>query len=410
MGINTNLVHPKAGVNYTDGATLPPIHMVNAFTYDTAEELARVFDNRAPGYAYTRIGNPTVNAFESRITELEGGLGAVACASGMSAVSLALLNLLQAGDEVIAGSGLFGGTLDLFRDLAAFGVKVVYVPHISAENIAPCITGRTRAVFAEIIENPGLYVMDIRETADYLHAQGIPLIVDSTTATPLLVRPIEYGADIVVHSTSKYINGSSDAIGGIIVDSGKFRWDPARYPVFSSWKKYGPYAFLTKLRNTVWRNMGGCMSPMNAYMNTVGLETLGLRMDRCCRTARFLAEELCVEEDVEVCYPTLSGPQQEALVSAQMSGYGGAILTLRTKTQEQAFRLINSLKYAGIASNIGDVRTLVVHPASTIYLHSREDACAAAGVYPGTIRVSVGIEDPEDLLEDFRAAIRELQK
>ena len=409
MGINTKLIHPEHGGIYENGATLPPISQVNAFTYESSQQLEKVFANRAPGFAYSRIGNPTVNAFEDRINELEGGIGAVACASGMSAVSLALLNVLRSGDEIISASGLFGGTLDLFRDLEAFGIKVIYVSRITKENLAPLISGKTRAVFAEVIENPGLFIMDIKETADFLHKKGIPLFVDSTTATFCLVRPFELGADIVIHSSSKYINGSSNSIGGVIVDSGKFRWDPERYPAFGKWKKYGSFAFTAKLRNTVWRNMGGCMSPMNAYLNIVGLETMGLRVDRCCQNARILAKELSGEEAVSVNYPDLINDEnQQALIKNQMNGRAGAILTITAKTKEQAFKLIDSLKYAKIASNLGDVRTLVIHPASTIYLHSNEEARAAAGVCDGTIRVSVGIEDIEDLVDDFRTAIHSL--
>ena len=406
MGLNTELLHPKSGGKYDKGATLPPISMVNAYVYESAEQLERVFLNRAPGFAYTRIGNPTVGAFETRVNELEGGVGAVSCSSGMSAVALALLNVLQAGDEVIAASGLFGGTLDLFRDLQDYGIKVIYAGRMTTELLEPLITEKTKAVFAEVIENPGLFVMDIRRIADFLHERGIPLIVDSTTATPVLVKPLQYGADIVVHSTSKYINGSSNSIGGVIVDGGSFRFTPDRYPGFAEYKKYGKFAYTVRLRNTLWRNMGNCVSPMNAYLNVVGLETLGLRMERCCRNADDLAHALVQEEGVTVNYPTLAGKQQEELLARQMNGFGGAILTLTLPTKAEAYRVIDALKYAGIATNLGDVRTLVIHPSSTIYLHSDEEAKAAAGVTEGTIRVSVGIEDAEDLAADFRAAIR----
>lgn len=406
MGINTDLLHPGSDTSYAYGATLPPISQVNAFIYESSQDIERVFENKAPGYAYTRSANPTVSALESRINELEGGIGAAACASGMAAVSLALMNILSAGDEVIAASGLYGGTLDLFRDLEAFGIHVVYTRRADPESLEGLITDKTRAVFAEVIENPGLYVLDIKKTADFLHERKIPLVVDSTLATPLLVKPIEYGADIVVHSTSKYINGSSNSIGGIIVDGGKFSWDTARYPGFSEWKKYGPFAYISKLRNTVWRNIGGCMSPMNAYLSVIGLETLGLRMERCCENANALAQALCEEEGIQVNYPLLADEEQRELVRTQMNGYGGAILTIRTGSKEQAFDLIHSLKYAAIASNIGDVRTLVIHPGSTLYVHSDEKEKEAAGVYPGTIRVSVGLEDACDLIDDFRSAVR----
>ncbi len=408
MRINTKLLHSKSAKRYADGATLPPISQVNAFTYESSEKLEKVFQNRAPGFAYSRIGNPTVDAFEKRINEIEGGIGAVACSSGMSAVTLALINILQAGDEVIAASGLFGGTLDLLHDLEAFGITVHFLPEIRTDLIEPLISERTKAVFGEVIGNPGLQIMDIQKVADYLHEREIPLIADSTTATPYLVNPIELGADILIHSTSKYINGSGNSISGIIIDGGNFSWDPERYPGLKPYRKFGKFAYLSKLRNGIWRNMGGCLAPMNAYMNIVGLETLGLRMERICYNAKQLAETLQTLEGITVNYPLLEENPYNELAHSQLHGYGGAILTLRAGTKERAYQLINSLKYAGIATNIGDVRTLVIHPASTIYLHSTKEAKEAAGVYEDTIRVSVGIEDIRDLEEDFINAVSAL--
>ena len=284
----------------------------------------------------------------------------------MSAVTLSLLNILQAGDEVIAGSALFGGTLDLLHDLEAFGIKVHFIPRVEKALIEPFLTDKTRAVFGEIVGNPALNVMDVRETADFLHGKGVPLIVDSTTSTPYLLNPIQYGADVVVHSTSKYINGSGDAISGIIIDSGNFSWSPERYPGMKEYKKYGKFAYLVKLRNGIWRNMGGCLAPM--------LE---------------------------------SSPYHE-LAEKQLSGKGGAILTIRAGSKERAYKLINHLKYVKIATNIGDVRTLVIHPASTIYIHSTPEAMEEAGVYDDTIRISVGIEDIKDLIKDFTEAVESL--
>lgn len=410
MRFNTKLLHGKAVTRYADGSTIPPISQVSAFSYETAEELEKVFSGRAPGFAYTRIGNPSVDAFERRIAELEGGKAAVACSSGMSAVTLSLLNILGAGDEVIAGSGLFGGTIDLFGDLKAFGITTRYVKHITVEEIAPLITDRTKAVFGELIGNPGLDVIDLRRVSDFTHSRGIPLIIDSTTATPYLIQPFEYGADIVVHSSSKYINGGGNSISGVIVDSGNFQFDPERYPGFEKYRQFGPFAYLAKLRNGIWRNMGGCLAPMNAYLNTIGMETLGLRMKYICGNALALALALDQIEGVTVNYPALPGNPYEALVKRQFGGKGGAILTLRVGSRERAYRLMNALKYALNATNIGDVRTLVIHPASTIYLHSPAQARADAGVTDDLIRVSVGIEDTEDLIEDFTQAIKSLDQ
>ena len=405
MEFNTALLHGKA----TDdkfGATQTPIYQVSAFSHDSAETLGKVFANRAPGFSYSRIGNPTVDAFEKRIAALEGGIGAIACSSGMSAVTMALLNILHAGDEVIAGSGLFGGTIDLFGDLAQFGITAKFVDSVTAESVEPLINERTKAVFAELIGNPKLDVVDIRSVSEVCHANGIPLIIDSTTATPYLVRPFEYGADIVVHSASKYINGGGNSIAGIITDSGRFRWDSGKFPAFDGYKIFGKFAYLAKLRNGFWRNAGACISPFNAYMCSVGLETLGLRMERICDNAKALAEHIQTLDGVTVNYPALETSPYHDLVRSQFGGKGGGILTVRAGSKEKAFRLINSLKYALIATNIGDIRTLVIHPASTIYLHAADEQREKAGVYDDTVRVSVGIEDRDDLIKDFENAIR----
>lgn len=408
MNFNTTLLHGNAVGSYQDGSTLPPITQVSAFSYETAEQLEKVFQNRAPGYAYTRISNPVVNAFERRVCELEKGKGAVACASGMAAVTMALLNILKSGDEVIAGSGLFGGTIDLFRDLESFGIRTRFVRHISAESIRPLLTEKTKVVFGEVIGNPALDIIDIREVADFVHSRGIPLVVDATTATPYLVNPLSLGADIVVHSSSKYINGSGDAISGLIVDGGSFSWDWERYPGLDEYRKYGKLAYLAKLRNGIWRNMGACLAPMNAFLNIIGLETLGLRMERVCANARRLAEAMEGIEGITVNYPTLQGNPYRELAERQLGGRGGAILTIGAGTKERAYRLMNGLKYAYKATNIGDLRTLVIHPASTIYIHSTPEQKAAAGVEEDTIRVSVGIEDISDLIDDFSLAIKNL--
>ncbi|MBQ8960235.1 MAG: O-acetylhomoserine aminocarboxypropyltransferase/cysteine synthase [Ruminococcus sp.] len=409
MGFNTSLIHGAPGGDRHTGATLTPIYQVSAFAYDSAEKLEQVFSGRAPGFAYTRIGNPTVDAFEKRIADLEGGVGAVACASGMAAVTMTLLTMLRSGDEVVAGAGLFGGTIDLFGDLEALGIKIRYADRVDPETVESLITDRTRAVFAELISNPKLTVVDVEAVSKVCHERGVPLIIDSTTATPYLARPLALGADIVVHSGSKYINGGGNSLSGIIVDGGTFRFDPERYPGLSEYKKFGPRAFLAKLRNGIWRNSGACLSPFNAYMDQVGIETLGLRMERLCSNALALAKAL-QELGLEVRYPALPDDPDYPLVERQLGGKGGAILTVRAGSRERAFRLINSLKYALIATNIGDVRTLVIHPASTIYLHSTPEQRESAGVFDDTIRISIGIEDPEDLIEDLRQAYFESGK
>lgn len=408
MKFNTALLHQQFDSNTQNGATITPIYQVSAFAQSSAEQLEKIFNNKAAGFAYTRISNPTVDAFEKRVAAMENGIGAVACSSGMAAVTMALLNILEAGDEVIAGSGLFGGTIDLFGDLKAFGITTRFVESVTAEAVAPLINEKTKVVFTELIGNPKLDVVDLKKVSALVHKHGIPLIIDSTTATPYLLHSFDYGADIVVHSSSKYINGGGNSISGVIIDSGKFAWDPERYHGFADYKKYGKFAYLAKLRNGIWRNFGSCLAPMmNAFMNTVGMETLGLRMERICSNAKQLAEYLESRKDVTVNYPALQSSPYYDLVQSQFGGKGGAILTIRAGSKEKAFRLINHLQFAVNATNIGDVRTLVIHPASTIYTHSSEQQKRSAGVYDDTIRVSVGIEDIDDLIADFAQAIEQ---
>lgn len=404
MEFNTKLLHGKAVARYADGATLPPITQSNAFQYESFESLERVFAHKAMGFAYSRIGNPTVAAFEQRVNELEGGAGAVATSSGMAAITMALLCILSPGDEIIACSGLYGGTIDLLRDLEKLGIHTRFVRRMTAEEIEPLINEHTRVLFGELISNPALHIMDVTAVAEVAHAHGLPLIVDSTTATPFLARPLSLGADIVIHSSSKYLNGSGAAISGIIVDGGRFSWDYARYPALQGFEQYGKLAFLLRLRTDIWENFGGCMAPMNAFLNVIGLETLGLRMERICFNAAGLAAALD-SLGVKVSYPTLSGHSAHALCEQQLNGRGGGILTFRADSREQAVAILNRLRYAVIASNIGDVRTLVIHPASTLFLKNTEEERIAAGVYDDTIRVSVGIEDIADLINDFTQAI-----
>lgn len=412
MKFNTQLLHGTQGGFDAAGSTLPPVYQTSAFSHESAEKLERVFANKAPGFAYTRISNPTTSAFERRVAQLEGGVDAVSCASGMAAISMALLNILQSGDEIISGSSLFGGTLDLLDDLQAFGIRTRFVESVTAESVQAAITPATRAIFTELIGNPRLDVVDLRAVAAVAEQNGIPLIVDSTTATPALIRPLEHGAHIVVHSSSKYINGSGDAISGVIVDGGKFRWDFDRFPVLKNYRTMGKFAYTARLRQDIWRNFGACLAPQNAYLNCIGLETLGIRMERLCKNALELAQFLqTCPELVSVNYPGLSGSQYRPLIESQMqNGMGGAILTIRAGSKERAFRLQNQLKYALIATNIGDVRTLVIHPASTIYVHTTEQRRQSAGIYDDLIRISVGLEDIEDLKEDFAQAIQQMQK
>lgn len=405
MGFNTEALHKGVVKDQSFGATITPIYQVSAFSYENMEALEKVFNGRAGGFAYTRIGNPTVASFEQRINALEHGNGAVATASGMAAISQGLLNFLSAGDEIIASSGLYGGTIQLFTVLKQLGIKVHYASDLTPSSLDKIFTDKIKAIFAETISNPSLEIIKVKELAEYAHSKKIPLLIDNTTATPFLINPIDSGADIVIHSSSKYINGSADAISGVIIDAGKFKWDFEKYPALAGYKMFGSLAYIVRLRKDSWASIGGCLAPLNAYLNIIGLETLGLRMEKICHNAHKLAEALSNLDGIEVNYPLLDGNKYAQIAKEELKGFGGGILTLRAGTKEKAFRIINSLKTATIASNIGDVRTLVIYPATTLYLHNTKEEMYAAGVYEDTIRVSVGIEDVEDLIEDFKNAI-----
>ena len=407
MKFNTALLHGNFSGDETIGATLTPIFQSSAFGQKSAEQIEKIFHNQAPGFAYSRISNPTIAAFESRITYLEEGIGSVATSSGMAAITATFLNILQSGDEIISTSSVFGGTLDLFRDLENFGIKVCFIDSITKENLDMTVTENTKAVFAETIGNPKLDVTDIRKSAELIHSYNLPFILDNTTATACLVRGINLGADIIINSSSKYINGSSNSISGIITDSGNYKWTADRYPSMKEYVQFGKFAFIAKLRNDTFRNIGCCLSPMNAYFNAIGLETLSLRMERHCQNALRLAEFFENQDGIRaVNYPLLKSSPYSDTAMSQFKGKGGGIFTIRLYTKERAFDFINHLKYAVNITNIGDTKTLVIHPASTIYAHSTQAEQEKAGVYDDLIRVSVGIEDIEDLLEDFGEALK----
>ena len=411
MKYNTALLHGNFNGEANTGATLIPVYQSSAFGQDTAEHIEKIFHNKAPGFAYSRISNPTVASFENRITYLEGGIGSVATSSGMAAIASAFLNILSSGDEIVSKSSVFGGTLDLFKDLEKFGVKTLFVEDITEEELNKVVNENTKVVFAETIGNPKLDVVDIKKASDLIHSFNLPFILDNTTATTYLVKAIDLGADIIINSSSKYINGSSNSISGVITDSGNYKWTAEKHTAMADYIKYGKFAFIAKLRNDTFRNLGCCLSPTNAFYNTLGLETLSLRMERHCDNALKLAESLEGLEGVKaVIYPLLKSSPYYDITNSQFNGKGGGIFTLRLYSKERAFAFINQLKYGINITNIGDTKTLVIHPSSTIYAHSNEEEQAKAGVYEDLIRVSVGIEDIDDLIEDFKNALDYVNK
>lgn len=404
----TTGIHGHAARLDESGATVVPLYQTVSYAHDTAEELAEVFAGNAPGYVYTRMANPTNAALEGRLAELENGIGCVATASGMAAIAAVAIGLLRSGDEVIAASGIFGGTVSLFENvLGRFGVSTRLVRAAQTNEVARAVTARTRMVFVETIGNPGMDVPDLSALGEITRRANIPLVVDNTAATPILVRPGDFGADVVVHSTSKFINGHGTAMGGAVIDTGNFDWAGGPFKdIAERSEKAGRLAFLSHLRNGIGRDLGGCPSPANSHLMLQGLETLSLRMPRHCENARRLAALL--HENPAVCnvnYPGLADNPHRRRTEEQFGGLGGALLTFGLGSRERAFRFINALRLARNVANIGDAKTLVIHLASTIFHEFDAETQRTMGVNPDTIRVSVGIEDFEDLREDFERAI-----
>ena len=338
---------------------------------------------------------------------LEGGFAAVATASGMAAIFNAVSNVLRAGDKIVAGACLYGGTLELFESLRDFGIETVYVSELTPDTLEQAIDEHTKLVFAETISNPKLEVLDIAAIAEVAHVHGIGLVVDNTVATPYLCRPLDLGADVVVESSSKYINGHSNAISGVVIDSGRGPWDPQRYPSMAKWAKFRNMAYTVKLRQGLFRDTGACLSPQNAFLNCTGIETLALRIERACANAQGLAEWFASSgHDVEVDYLGLPSHPGHDVAARQFGGRGfGALMSIRVGSQERAFKVINGVKLPLRVSNIGDTKTLITHPATTVFADNSPQEQQAAGVWPDTIRLSIGIEDLADLIEDFEQSL-----
>ena len=407
----TQFLHGGNDGDEATGATTNTIYPSAAFAYDSAEAIENVFAGREPGYIYTRLHNPTVTAFEKRMTELEGGFGALACASGMAAISSTVLALAGQGDEIISGTGIFGGTYSLFsRTLPRCGVVTRFVPSTDIAAYRAAITDRTRLIFVETVGNPKLDVPDIAAIARVAKDAGIVLVVDSTTTTPYLVRPGALGADIVIHSTSKFINGHGTAIGGVIIDCGSFNWGGPRAALVHEYhKRAGRFAFLAALRSLIHRDLGCCLSPFSAFLMSIGIDSLGVRMQRHCENAAQLAAFLAGDARVvEVRYPGLAAHPEHAVAARQFGGKFGALMAVRLGTRERAFRFINGLERALILANLGDVKTLVIHPASTICRDASAEGRAAMGVTDDLVRISVGIEHIDDIREDFSRSLGKL--
>ncbi len=407
MKTDTLAIHGGFSGDRDTGATAVPIHQTVSYAYKTAQELADVFDSKTPGYIYTRIANPTTTVLEVRLSELEDGIGCIATSSGMAAIASVVMGLVKTGDQLIAAAGIFGGTVSLFENtLGRFGVETVLVDVADTSNFANAINDKTKLIFVETIGNPRMDVPDIPAIAEIAHKANIPFIVDNTLTTPVLFKPGAVGADIVIHSTSKFINGHGTAIGGAIIDTGNYDW---RKGIFEDVKKLseqvGQLAFLSHLRNLIYRDLGGCPAPMNSFLMLQGLETLSGRMTRHCENAKKLAQNLQEHPKVSwVNYPGFIGGRYYERVKKLFNGQGGGLLTFGLDTKERAFKFIDSLKLAKNLANLGDAKTLVIHPASTIFHEFSAAEKEKMGVTADVIRVSVGIEDFEDIKTDFEQA------
>lgn len=402
------VIHDDPGtVSY--GPTTVPIVQSSSFAYETAEELEDVFKGRKAGQVYTRLGNPTTEVLERRLAVLEGGIAAIATASGMAAITTAVMSIARSGDEILASSSLFGGTFSLFRDtLSNFGIAAHFVDPTDLSAIRNNITDKTRLIFVETIGNPRMDVPDIAAIASAARGKAIPLIVDATASSPYLARGCDLGADIVVHSTSKYINGTGSVIGGVLIDMGRFQWGHSgKFPHFDPFvKRYHNFAFTARVRKLVHKDIGACAAPMNSFLLTQGVETLALRMERHCSNALALARFLKVHPKVPwVRYPGLADSPFHEIATRQFKGRYGGLLTLGLADRKSAYRFINHLRMVKNLANIGDAKTLVIHPDSTIYSeYGREDRLLM-GVTEEMVRVSVGIENKEDIIEDFEQAL-----
>jgi O-acetylhomoserine (thiol)-lyase len=416
---DTLQVHAGQQPDPTTGARAVPIYQTTSYAFDSVEHAANLFALKETGNIYTRIMNPTTDVLEKRIAALEGGVGALAVASGSAAVTYAVLNIASCGDEIISASTLYGGTYNLFNHvLPKMGIKVHFVDPDVPENFAQCINEHTKAIYIETIGNPGINIVDIAAVAAIAHQNGLPLIIDNTFGTPYLIRPFEFGADVIVHSTTKFIGGHGTSIGGVIVDSGKFDWaasgrfpdmvnpDPSYHGV-SYANDCGEAAYITKVRVQLLRDTGACISPFNSFLLLQGLETLSLRVAKHVENTKIITAFLANNPLVEsVNYPSLTGNKYFSLAQKYLPKGAGSIFTFEIQGGlEAGKKFINSLKLFTHLANVADAKSLVIHPASTTHAQLTAEQQLASGVTPGLIRLSIGIEDAEDLINDIKQAL-----
>lgn len=401
-----------------------PIVQSTTFKYDSSEQMANLFDLKEAGYFYTRLANPTNDAVANKITALEGGVAGILTSSGQAANFYALLNIVSAGDHIVASSAIYGGTYNLIANtMKKLGIEATFVePDVSLEELNKVFKENTKAVFGETLSNPSLSVLDIETFAKAAHDHGVPLIVDNTFPTPIFLRPIEWGADIVTHSTTKYMNGFANSVGGVVVDSGNFDWskhkdkfpgltepDESYHGVVYT-ETFGKGAYITKMTTTLMRDLGSIPSPQNSFYLGIGLETLHLRMPRHYENALALAKYLKANDKISwITFPGLEGDSQYELAQKYLPDGSCGVIAFGIKGgREAATKFMDGLKLAAVVTHVADSRTCVLHPASTTHRQMNDEELAHAGISPDLIRMSVGIEDAEDIIKDVEQALANL--
>lgn len=416
--LETNAVHAGYEPEQTTHANVPPLYMTTAYSFDNVEHARKLFALEEGGNIYTRLQNPTTDLLEARVAALEGGIGALALSSGHAAIVHALLTIAREGDEIISASTIYGGAINLLgKTFKRMGITVHFADTDNPETFRAKINEKTRAIFVEAIGNPTANVCDLGALAEIAHENGIPFIVDNTFATPALLRPFEHGADLIIHSTTKYLSGNGTAMGGLIVDSGKFVWkdnprfaemnapDPSYHGVVFA--DLGEQAFLVKARALTLRDLGSCQSPFNAWVTMLGMETLSLRMERHSENALKVAEFLETHPAVEhVDYPGLPSSRYYPLAQKYLKNGASAVFTFEIKGgREAGARFCDNLKLLRIVANLGDSRSMVSHPATTTHSQLSDEQLLAAGISATTIRLSIGIEHIDDILADIGQAL-----
>ena len=421
LGFSTLQIHGGQEPDSATGSRAVPIYQTTSYCFDSVQYGADLFALKEEGHIYSRISNPTVQVFEDRMALLEGGVGAVAFSSGMGAINAAILNIMKAGDEIVAAPTLYGGTYNLLSNmLPKFGIKVHFVDPDDPESFRAAINENTRLVYAETIGNPGINLIDIEAIADIAHENKIPFMLDNTFGTPYLIKVFEHGVDIVVHSATKFIGGHGTTLGGVVVDSGNFDWlESGKFPCLTEpdmsynglnyAKDVGAAAYATKLKVQWLRDSGACLSPFNAFMLLQGLETMSLRIERHISNTKAITEFLNNHPQVEkVHHPSITDdPKQQELYKKYFPNGAGSIFTFEIKGDAQKAKdFIDNLELFSLLANVADVKSLVIHPASTTHAQLNEEELLACGIKPNTIRLSIGTEHIDDIIQDLEEAFK----